>query len=44
MPAMRRSNCIILGAGHPPFVFASKRPKADLAAVGIAARHLSFVD
>ena len=26
MPAMRRSNCIILGAGYPPFVFASKRP------------------
>ena len=30
MPAIRRSNCMILGAGHPPFVFASKRPTAVL--------------
>ncbi len=27
MPAMRRSNCRILGAGQPPLVFASKRPE-----------------
>ena len=26
IPAMLQSNCIRLGAGHPPFVFASKRP------------------
>lgn len=36
MPAIRRSNCMRLGTGHPPFVVASKRP---IAACGN--RHLS---
>jgi len=27
MPAMRQSSCMGLGAGRPPFVFGSKRPK-----------------
>ncbi len=30
MPAMRRSNCMRLGVGHPPFVFASNRPISDI--------------
>jgi hypothetical protein len=29
MPAMRRSNCMILGAGYLPFAFASIDPKAS---------------
>lgn len=29
MPAMRRSNCMILAAARPPFVWARPRPKAD---------------
>ena len=33
MPAMRRSNCMVLCAGHPPFVSASKRPIAALRCV-----------
>lgn len=30
MPAIRRSDCMILGTGHPPFVFTSKRPVNDI--------------
>jgi hypothetical protein len=33
MPAMWRSNCIILGSGHRPFVWASKRPATVLASL-----------
>lgn len=29
VPVVRRSNCMRLGAGHLPFVFASKRPFSD---------------
>ncbi len=30
MPAMGWSNCMRLGASHPPFVSASKRPVTDI--------------
>ena len=30
MPAIRRSNCMILRAGHPLFLSASKRPISDI--------------
>jgi hypothetical protein len=38
MPAMRRSNCTRLGAGHPPFVWASCRPVAVLRRSNLSAR------
>jgi hypothetical protein len=30
MPAIRRSNCMILGAGHLPFVSASLRGEVEV--------------
>jgi hypothetical protein len=37
MPAIRRSNCMILGAGYLPFVFASIRPDAAAGVMEIVA-------
>jgi hypothetical protein len=43
MPAIRPSNCMILGAGHPPFVFASNRPSSAIRSIRLPSVEQSLV-